>query len=85
MKFYDNIKFTLKFYRINCRGTGAYAANTLIVDPTYAIVLIDPDTGKLVDISDFNYFYDFAMGSNRITCSGSQQMKFNYSLYDYIN
>lgn len=85
LMFYTDTNSPVKFYRINCRGTGAYAANTLIVDPTYAIVLIDPDTGKLVDISDFNYFYDFAMGSNRITCSGSQQMKFNYSLYDYIN
>ena len=28
---------------------------------------IDPDTGKLIDIIDYNYFYDFApAGSNNI-------------------
>lgn len=85
LMFYTDTESPVKFYRINCRGTGAYAANTLIIDPAYVIVLIDPDTGKLVDIAEYNYFYDFAMGSNRITYSGSQSMTFNYSLYDYVN
>lgn len=76
---------SVKFYRIMCRGTGAYQNNTLFVDPNYAIVLIDPDTGKLVDIAEFNYFYDFAMGSNHITYARQKDMKFNYNLYDYVN
>lgn len=85
LMFYTDPDNPVKFYSIYCRGTKAYADNTLIVDPQYVIVLIDPDTGKLVDITEFNYFYDFAMGSNRITYSGSQAMKFNYNLYDYVN
>ena len=27
-------------------------------------VIIDPATGRLIDIEQFNYFYDFAQGSN---------------------
>lgn len=83
LMFYADEK--VKFYRIMCRGTGAYLENTLFLDPNYAIVLIDPDTGKLVDITEFNYFYDFAAGSNSITTSGRHDLTFNYSLYDYVN
>lgn len=68
----------VKFYRIMCRGTGAYVENTLFLDPNYVIVLIDPDTGKLIDISEFNYFYEFAMGSNSITTSGHHNLTFYY-------
>lgn len=68
----------VNFYRIMCRGTGAYLENTLFFDPNYVIVLIDPDTGKLIDISEFNYFYDFAMGSNSITTSGRHDLTFYY-------
>ena len=76
---------SVKFYRIMCRGTGAYLENTVFFDPSYVIVLIDPDTGKLVDISEPNYFYDYAMGANSITTSSRLDMVFNYNLYDYVN
>ena len=32
-----------------------------------AVVLINPNNGKLVDIEEFNYFYDFASGDNEMT------------------
>ncbi len=57
-----------EFYRINCWGTGAYSMNTLRENFKYVTVLIDPSTGKLIDIVSFNYYYDFApVGTNTIT------------------
>ena len=45
-----------------------HTGNTYLDDIDYVTVLIDPDTGKLIDIVEFNYFYDFApVGSNSIT------------------
>lgn len=76
---------SVKFYKIMCQGTGAYAENTLYSNPNYVIVLIDPDTGKLVDIAEFNYFYEHAIGSNSLVTSSRKDMKFNYCLYDYMN
>ena len=38
-----------------------------IVNRDYVTVLIDPNTGKLVDIEKFNYFYDYAAGSHSMT------------------
>ncbi len=67
------------FYKIHCVCSGAYKENTLWKDLKYVTVLIDPDTGKLVDISDFNYFYDFApVGSNSLTFTRPYTMDFNY-------
>lgn len=54
-------------YKINCFGSGAYAMNTYNQDIDAVNVLIDPETGKLVDILEFNYFYNFApVGSDQI-------------------
>lgn len=59
---------TSNFYKVHCIGTGAYSTNTYWHDYNEATVLIDPATGKLIDIVDFNYYYDFApIGSNSIT------------------
>ena len=55
------------FYRINCVCTGAYKENHLRQDMNMAVVLINPNNGKLVDIEEFNYFYDFASGDNEMT------------------
>ncbi len=55
------------FYKINCRGTGAYAANTYKDQTDYVTVMIDPETGKLIDIVFFNYYYDHnTLGINSI-------------------
>ena len=55
------------FYKIHCRATGAYVANNYNRDLFFATVLINPNTGKLVDIEYFNYYYDYIGGSNSMT------------------
>jgi len=56
------------FYKIHCRCTKEYAKNSLWQDHNAVTVLIDPETGKLIDIVDFNYYYDFCpVGTNYIT------------------
>lgn len=74
------LEITLKspqpFYRIHCSCTGAYAENDLWQYLDSVTVFIDPDTGKLVDISYFNYFYHFAVGSNSINYTTPYSMTF---------
>ncbi len=70
------------FYNINCSRSGAYRANNLYLNVNYATVLIDPDTGKLVDISFFNYFYDYAVGSNSMLFTRPYSMKYYYPYYN---
>lgn len=65
------------FYKINCLGTGAYSMNTFYQNLNFVTVLIDPATGKLIDIPYFNYYYDFApVGTNSITITNSYTMDF---------
>lgn len=73
------------FYNIACLGTKSYASDTYYDQPEYVIVLIDPDNGKLVDISEYNYFYQHIMGGNRISYYKPYTMSFGYDLRDYIN
>lgn len=54
------------FYEINCYGTGNYKPNTLVKGFKNVTVLIDPDSGKVIDITEYNYFYQYIMGSNNI-------------------
>lgn len=66
------------FYKIHCRGTGAYSMNTLWEDMNNVTVLIDPATGKLIDIVEFNYYYNFApVGTNNITITSPYRIIFN--------
>lgn len=49
--------------------------NTFKEDFNIARVLIDPETGKLIDIVEFNYYYDFApVGTNYITLTRPYSM-----------
>lgn len=65
------------FYSIHCRCTGAYSMNNLWQDFKVVTVLIDPGTGKLIDIVEYNYYYDFApVGSNSITITRPYSMTF---------
>lgn len=58
---------SIPFYKVHCFGSGAYEGNTCDADFNAVTVAIDPESGKLIDIIDFNYFYDFApVGSNKI-------------------
>lgn len=70
------------FYNINCSCSGAYAANNLHLNLNYTTVLIDPDTGKLVDIEFLNYFYDYAEGSNSMMFTRPYSMKYYYPYYN---
>ena len=77
----------LHFYTIQCVCSGAYSGYTLWDDLDYVMVLIDPDDGKLVDISEYNYFYHHVMGSHNISYSNfyGGRMVFNYSYSDYYD
>lgn len=68
----DYYSATTNFYKIHCRGTGAYSGNTHWEDFQTVRVLIDPETGNLVDILEPNYFYHYAPeGNNRIYVTSS--------------
>ena len=54
------------FYRINCNGTGEYKQNKFNDSTNYVTVMIDPQSGDLIDIVEFNYFYHHNPGSNKI-------------------
>ena len=45
-------------------------------------VIIDPATGRLIDIEQFNYFYDFAQGSNSLSFTRPYS---DLKLYKYGN
>lgn len=45
-------------------------------------VIIDPSTGKLIDIENFNYYYDYAVGSNYLTFTRRYP---SMTLYKYGN
>lgn len=65
------------FYSIHCRCTGAYDMNNFWDETNVVQVLIDPSTGKLIDIVQFNYYYDFApVGTNYITITRPYTMTF---------
>lgn len=67
-KYVLSLTFTgNNLYRIHNYCTGAYSMNNFSEDFNAVNVLIDPATGKLVDILEFNYYYDFApVGTNKI-------------------
>lgn len=64
------------FYFINCFCTGAYERNHFWKNLAAVDVIIDPDTGKIVDIADFNYFYGYAVGDNSMTLSSFEQLTY---------
>lgn len=67
MLTYESVDGKTPFYKIDCFGSGAYKMNTYKDNSCYVDVAIDPESGKLIDIINFNYFYDFApVGSNKI-------------------
>ena len=63
---------TVDFYKIHCRGTGAYSMNTFWDETNYVTVVIDPQSGNLIDISEPNYYYQLiTVGDNEITMTAS--------------
>lgn len=55
------------FYNIHCVCTGAYVENHLWEEFNFVTVIIDPATGGLIDIEEYNYFYQYAQGSNSLS------------------
>lgn len=51
--------WTTPCYSIHVRGRGNSSDMTLWKDLNLANVYIDPDTGKVIDIAWYNYFYDY--------------------------
>lgn len=78
LTFYSNSNF----YSVHCRCTGAYKENNLWQDFKAVTVIIDPSTGKLIDIESFNYYYDYAVGSNSLTFTRRYP---SMTLYKYGN
>ena len=54
--------------------------NNLWQDFKAVTVIIDPSTGKLID--NFNYYYDYAVGSNSLTFTRRYP---SMTLYKYGN
>lgn len=73
-----------KFYKVHCICSGAYAENNMYKDFNFTTVFINPNTGKLVDIQNINYFYDYATGSNSMlfTRPYSSSTKLYYPYFD---
>lgn len=73
-----------KFYKVHCICSGAYAKNNMYKDFNFTTVFINPNTGKLVDIQNINYFYDYATGSNSMlfTRPYSSSTKHYYPYFD---
>ena len=72
------------FYHIHCNCSGAYIANKYNGDFNFVTVLINPDTGNLVDIEHINYYYEFIGGSNSMTFTRPYSAYTKY-LYPYYN
>lgn len=67
-----------KCYFIHALSTGDYYPDRLYADLNCANVIIDPGTGKVVDIMWYNYYYEIGNHS----CSSIRDLptKFNYSI-----
>lgn len=72
--FYNSTVLLMKFvsenrdfYRINCVTSGAYAGESVVRNYNEVTVLIDPDSGKIIDIVEPNFYYSFShQGTNYI-------------------
>jgi hypothetical protein len=73
------------FYILNCNCTGAYIDEYMNTSLNWGTVYINPDTGKVVDIYFFNYFYDFIRGSANKLHFLTYDMKNCKYLYPYLN
>ena len=68
-----------------CIRDRAYKENNLWQDFKAVTVIIDPSTGKLIDIESFNYYYDYAVGSNSLTFTRRYPSCLLYTSYDWAD
>lgn len=67
-------------YKIHVRGTGSSSDMTYWKDLNMANVFIDPDTGKVIDIEWYNYFYENL--NNKLTFTRPYTMKYYYPYWN---
>jgi len=48
------------FYKIDCQCSGKYAAETVVQKYNFVTVLVDPSSGKMIDIYYPNFYYSFS-------------------------
>ena len=76
------IKITVTSTVFIADAQGHIIENNLWQDFKAVTVIIDPSTGKLIDIESFNYYYDYAVGSNSLTFTRRYP---SMTLYKYGN
>lgn len=67
-------------YKIHVRGTGNSSDMTCWKDLNMANVFIDPDTGKVIDIEWYNYFYENL--NNKLSFTRPYTMKYYYPYWN---
>uniref|UniRef100_UPI004057C0DD hypothetical protein n=1 Tax=Agathobacter sp. TaxID=2021311 RepID=UPI004057C0DD len=67
-------------YKIHVRGTGNYSGISYWKDLNFANVFIDPDTGKIIDIEWYNYFYE--NGNHSVSYTRPYTMKYYYPYWN---
>ena len=70
-------------YKINCFCSGIYRSEYMLEDLNWATVFINPNTGKVIDICFFSYFYDFVGGASNLLSYKIDQMKNCKYYYPY--
>lgn len=67
-------------YKVHVRGTGSSSDMTFWQDLNTANLYIDPDTGKVIDIEWYNYFYENL--NYRLTFTRPYAMKYYYPYWN---
>lgn len=67
-------------YKIHVRGSGSSSDMTFWRDLNWANVFIDPNTGKVIDIQWYNYFYENL--NYRLTTTRPYTMKYYYPYWN---
>lgn len=67
-------------YSIHNVCSGAYAGNKMWKDLKFCNIFVDPNTGKVIDIEWYNYFYE--IGNHKISYYSTNSMKYYYQYYN---
>lgn len=70
-------------YSIHNVCSGAYKDNTLWDDLNYCNIFVDPNTGKVIDIAWYNYFYE--VGNYKLSYSTIGSLDYYYPYYNGID
>lgn len=70
-----------EFYKLNCFCSGKYQLEYMLENLNWATVFINPDTGRVIDICSFSYFYEY-VGLDKLKYSTDEKKNCKY-LYSY--